>query len=55
MRVIQEMLKRLSFLSDRLNGKLCNKAELHSIENYVRRDICELRHQRLNDNVNVMN
>ena len=32
--------------SNRLNDKGCNKAELHSLKNCIRRDICELQHQR---------
>ena len=45
-RVIQGMLKRWSLSSHRLNDKDCNKAELHSLKNFIRRDICELQHQR---------
>ena len=48
MRVIQGMFKMWSLSSGRfnLNDKGCNKAELHSIKNCIRRDISELQYQR---------
>ena len=46
MRVIQGMFKMWSLSSGRLNDKGCNKAELHSIKNCIRRDIFELQYQR---------
>ena len=42
MRVIQGILKKWNLSSHRLNDKRCNKADLQSLKNCSRRDICEL-------------
>ena len=45
MRVIQGMLKRVSHLISKMT-KVHIKAELHSMKQSIRRDICELQLQR---------